>query len=164
MGVLPESQGGIDRTLLSSCDNQGNLVAVAVNSIHKIYCQLMFVNIRNQFVSLMKLFEFVSADDNPPFDSQGKTNLQVDDLAWTRSDAFLILMFNTGALALLPRLGSQLIKIYNPTIINVHFSEAANFSSYKAPRGFNELIPKSEIATKVKKVRRPEMRQARGAH
>ena len=38
MGVLPESQGGIDRTLLSSCDHQGNLVAVAVNSIHKIYC------------------------------------------------------------------------------------------------------------------------------
>ena len=38
MGVLPESQGGNDRTLLSSCDNQGNLVAVAVNSIHKIYC------------------------------------------------------------------------------------------------------------------------------
>ena len=54
----------------------------------------------------MKLFEFVSADDNPPFDSHGKTNLQVDDLAWTRNDAFLILMFNTGALAVLPRLGS----------------------------------------------------------
>ena len=30
---------------------------------------------KNQFVSVMKLFEFVSADDNPPFDIKGKTNL-----------------------------------------------------------------------------------------
>lgn len=79
----------------------------------------MFVSMKNQFVSLMNLFEFVGADDSPPFDIRGKTNLQVDDLAWTRNDAFLILMFNTGALAVLPRLGSQLLKIYNPTICNV---------------------------------------------
>ena len=93
---------------------------MAVNSIHKIYCQILFVNLSNQFVSIMKLFEFVSAEDNPPFDSRGKTNLQVDDLAWTGNDAFLILMFNTGAIAVLPRLGSQLLKIYNPTVSNVH--------------------------------------------
>ena len=82
------------KTLISRYDNQGNLLAVAVNSLHKIYCQIMFVNIKNQFVSVMKLFEFISADDNPPFDNLGKTNLQVDDMAWTRNDAFLILMFN----------------------------------------------------------------------
>ena len=107
------------KTLISRYDNQGNLLAVAVNSLHKIYCQIMFVNIKNQFVSVMKLFEFISADDNPPFDNLGKTNLQVDDMAWTRNDAFLILMFNTGALAVLPRLGSQLLKIFNPTIPNL---------------------------------------------
>jgi hypothetical protein len=111
---------------------------------------------KNQFVSVMKLFEFVSADDNPPFDSKGKTNLQVDDLAWTNNDAFLILMFNTGALAVLPRLGSQLLQIYNPTIINVHYNDAANFTQYKMPRGFNELIPKNEISTKVRKLKKPD--------
>ena len=126
-------------------------MAVAVNSVHKIYCQVIFVNLKNRFVSVMKLYEFVSAEDNPPFDAKGKTNLQVDDMAWTRNDAFLILMFNTGALAVLPRLGSQLLKIYNPTIINVHYKDAANFTQYKVPRGFNELIPKNEIQTKVKK-------------
>ena len=131
MGVVekPKKKGGSgggesdeaswQKTLISRYDNQGNLLAVAVNSLHKIYCQIMFVNIKNQFVSVMKLFEFISADDNPPFDNLGKTNLQVDDMAWTRNDAFLILMFNTGALAVLPRLGSQLLKIFNPTISNL---------------------------------------------
>ena len=146
MGVLDESsEDQTGRNLITRCDNQGNLLAVAINSMHKIYCQVMFVSLKNEFVSVMKLFEFVSADDNPPFDSKGKTNLQVDDLAWTRNDAFLILMFNTGALAVLPRLGSQLLKCYNPTIINVHYKDAQNFTQYKLPRGFNELIPKTEI-------------------
>lgn len=75
----------------------------------------------------------------------------MDDLAWTNNDAFLILMFNTGALAVLPRLGSRLLQIYNPTIINVHYKDAQNFSQYRLPRGFNELIPKNEISAKVKK-------------
>ena len=75
----------------------------------------------------------------------------VDDLAWSRNDAFLILMFNTGALAILPRLGNHLIKIYNPTIINVHFNDAADFTNYRVPRAFNELIQKTEITNKVKK-------------
>ena len=35
------------KTLISRYDNQGNLLAVAVNSLHKIYCQIMFVNIKN---------------------------------------------------------------------------------------------------------------------
>ena len=60
-------------------------------------------------------------------------------------------MFNTGALAVLPRLGNSLLQIYNPTIINVHYNDAANFTSYKVPRCFNELIPKIEITKKVKK-------------
>ena len=75
----------------------------------------------------------------------------MDDLAWTNNDAFLILMFNTGALAVLPRLGNRLLQIYNPTIINVHYKDAANFSHYRQPRGFNELIPKNEISSKLKK-------------
>ena len=69
-------------------------------------------------------------------------------------------MFNTGALAVLPRLGSQLLKIYNPTIINVHYKDAANFTQYKVPRGFNELIPKNEIVAKVKKWKKPGNEQS----
>lgn len=108
---------------------------------------------KSKFVSVMKLFEFVTADDNPPFDSKGKTNLQVDDFAWTNNDAFLILMLNTGAMAVLPRLGCQLLKIFNPTIVNVHYKDAPNYEQYKVPRGFNELIPKSDVSTKVKKTK-----------
>ena len=104
----------------------------------------------------MKLFEFVSADDNPPFDSRGKTNLQVDDLAWTRNDAFLILMFNTGALAVLPRLGSQLLKIFNPTIANVNQIDVTNVANYKVPRGFNELFPNGAVSSLVKKSQQVE--------
>ena len=81
-------------------------MAVAVNSIHNIYCQIVLTTLKNQFVSVIKLFEFVTAEDSPPFDSRGKSNLLVDDLAWSKNDAFLILIFNTGALAVLPRMGN----------------------------------------------------------
>ena len=47
------------------------------------------------------------------------------------------------------------MKIYNPTIINVHYKDAANFTQYKVPRGFNELIPKTEIQAKIKKWKKP---------
>ena len=97
----------------------------------------------------MKLFNFVTTTDSPPFDTKGKTSLIVDDFAWTRNDAFVILMFNTGALAMLPRLGSQLISIYNPTIINVDRNEAHLYEQYNQPKGFNQLILNKDVATKV---------------
>ena len=87
-------------------DNQGTLLAIVANSIHKYFCQIIFVNLKTKFVNAMKLFNFVTTTDSPPFDAKGKTSLLVDDFAWTRNDAFVILMFNTGALAMLPRLGS----------------------------------------------------------
>ena len=146
---IPSSESE-PKTLIARPDNQGNLVAVAINSIHKIYCQVLFVNLQNQFISTMKLYEFVSAEDNPPFDSRGKTNLQVDDMAWTRNDAFLILMFNTGAISVLPRLGSQLLKIFNPTLGNIHGNDIANQNNYKVPRGFNELIPSTQVSATIR--------------
>ena len=94
----------------------------------------------------MKLFNFVTTTDAPPFDSKGKTSLLVDDFAWTRNDAFVVLMFNTGALALLPRLGSQLISVYNPTIVNVGRDEAHLYEQYNQPRGFNQLILSRNVA------------------
>jgi hypothetical protein len=52
-------------------------------------------------------------------DKRGKANLQVDDIQWTLNDAFVLIMFSTGALAVLPRLGSQLLQVFNPTLANV---------------------------------------------
>jgi len=54
----------------------------------------------------MSLYSFVQPEDSPPSDAKGKTNLQIDDIAWTQNDAFLLLIFSTGAIAILPRLGS----------------------------------------------------------
>ena len=62
-------------------------------------------------------------------------------------------MFNTGAMALLPRLGSQLLRIFNPTLINVDRNDASLYDQYNMPRGFNELIMNREIATKVNKLK-----------
>lgn len=124
---------------------------MAVNSIYNIYCQVIFASLKSQFANVTKIFQSVTAEDSPPFDSRGKSNLIIDDMAWTKNDAFVVLIYNTGAVAILPRLGGQLIKVFNPTIINVHYKDAANFASYREPRGFNELIPKSEIVNKIKK-------------
>ena len=112
----------------------------------------MLATLKNQLVSVVKPFDFVTAEDSPPYDCRGKSNLLIDDMAWSRNDAFLILAFNTGALAVLPRQGNQLLRVFNPTIINVHYKDAANFATYREPRGFNELILKTDIASKVKKV------------
>ena len=83
---------------------------------------------KTKFTSKLNLFEFVSAEDSPPFDSKGKTNLQVDDIAWSHTDAFVLLMLNSGALAVLPRLGNSLIRIFNPTMSNVDFKDAQLYS------------------------------------
>lgn len=85
---------------------------------------------QTKFASQLNLFEFVSAEDGPPFDLKGQTNLQVDDLAWSHSDAFVLLMLNSGALAVLPRLGNSLIRILNPTLPNVDYNDAHLYSQY----------------------------------
>lgn len=49
MGILQEHSNDFPqkRNLISKCDNQGNLLAIAVNSVHKIYCQILFVSLKN---------------------------------------------------------------------------------------------------------------------
>jgi len=79
----------------------------------------MFSNFDTLFGTAIKLFDFVSPDDCPTFDSRGKTNLCIDDAAWTNNDAFVLLMFSSCSFAVLPRLGSSLIQIFNPTILNI---------------------------------------------
>jgi len=65
-----------------------------------------FCSFDTAFVATTELFSFVTPEDSPPSDAKGRTNLQIDDVAWTHNDAFLLLLFNTGAVAVLPRLGS----------------------------------------------------------
>ena len=47
MGILDENSEGCGNNLIARSDNQGNLLAVAINSIHKIYCQVMFVSLKS---------------------------------------------------------------------------------------------------------------------
>jgi hypothetical protein len=76
----------------------------------------MFTSFDTSVSVLFKLFDFVKPDDCPTFDNRGKTNLCIDDAAWTSNDAFVILIFNSLTFAVLPRLGNALIGLYNPTL------------------------------------------------
>lgn len=84
-----------------------------------LYCQVLFTNFDTSLSTSFKLFDFITPDDCPPFDNRGKTNLCVDDVAWTNNDAFVLMAFSSGSFAVLPRLGSNLIQIFNPTVVNI---------------------------------------------
>jgi hypothetical protein len=112
MGTMPEGE----KTIICKPDSTGQMLVVVVNSIHMIYCQIAFVSFEKSFCTCTSLYSFVTPSDSPPSDVKGKTNLQVDDIEWTHSDAFVLIVFNTGAIAVLPRMGSHFIQIVNPTI------------------------------------------------
>jgi hypothetical protein len=84
-----------------------------------LYCQGLFINFETSLSVSLKLFDFVTPDDSPSFDSRGKTNLCIDDAAWTNNDAFVLIIFNSMTFAILPRLGNTLVAIFNPTIQNI---------------------------------------------
>lgn len=105
-----------------------------------LYCQCLFTNIDTSISVSLKLFDFVAPDDSPSFDNRGKTNLCIDDIAWTNNDAFVIIIFNSLTFAVLPRLGNALIALYNPTIQNISSKLVDQFQHYRTPRKFNELI------------------------
>lgn len=137
------------------------MVAIVTNSQHIFYCQLLFVSLENNFSTSMKLFNFQQQYESPPLDRRGKANLQVDDIQWTLNDAFVLVMFSTGALAVLPRLGSQLLSVFNPTLANIPRKEVQLFEQYKHPRMFNQLIVSSDVQQHIKKLKnevRPRFR------
>lgn len=84
-----------------------------------VYCQGMFTNFETSVSVSLKLFDFVNPDDSPSCDNRGKTNLCIDDVAWTNNDAFVVIIFNSFTFGILPRLGNTLVAIYNPTIQNI---------------------------------------------
>ena len=89
-----------------------------------LYCQSIFTSFDTSISVIVKLFDFVKPDDCPSFDNRGKTNLCIDDISWTNNDAFVIIIFNSCTLAILPRLGSTLIAFFNPTISNISMKMA----------------------------------------
>ena len=100
-------------SLLLASDSLNSLVAVILNSEHMVFCQILFINMQTKFLSQAKLASMV-----------GKTSLCISSIAFTRDDAFLLLFFSKGAVGILPRLGSALIKIFNPTISYLHRSHS----------------------------------------
>lgn len=108
-----------NNTLITKIDGSGQLAVTILNSIHMVYCQIMFSNIDTNISTTIKLFDFVTPEDCPPFDNRGKTNLCIDDVSWANNDAFVILLFSSASFAIIPRLGSSLIAVYNPTILNI---------------------------------------------
>jgi hypothetical protein len=105
-----------------------------------VYCQAFFTSFDTSLSVNIKLFDYVTPDDCPSFDNRGKTNLCIDDAAWTKNDAFIILIFNFCTFAVLPRLGNSLIAIFNPTIANISIKQVDSFHHYRCPRKFNELV------------------------
>eukprot|EP00347_Sterkiella_histriomuscorum_P020361 403338103 len=129
-----------NKPIITKLDNSCNLAITVLNSQHMVYCQILFSNFDTSFATAIKLFDFVSPDDCPTFDSRGKTNLCIDDVCWTNNDAFVLIIFNSCSFAVLPRLGSNLVKIFNPTIMNISQKMVDQFQHYKTPKSFNELI------------------------
>jgi len=84
-----------------------------------VYCQILFIDTTVRFATSFKTANLVKPDDSPPANRHGKTNLMISNLEWTHNDAFVIVLFNTGALAVLPRLASNFLKVFNPTINNI---------------------------------------------
>jgi hypothetical protein len=93
------------------------------------YCSALFSSFDTSLSVSIKIFDFVKPDDCPSFDNRGKTNLCIDDVAWTNNDAFVILLFNSCTFAILPRLGNSLIAIYNPTLQNISMKGTGDASS-----------------------------------
>jgi hypothetical protein len=105
--------------ILTKLDGKAQLSFTVLNSPHMLYCSALFSSFDTSLSVALKLFDFVKPDDCPSFDNRGKTNLCIDDVAWTNNDAFVILLFNSCTFAILPRLGNSLIAIYNPTLQNI---------------------------------------------
>ena len=128
------------RSVITKLDNSTELACSVLNSQHMLYCQILFTNLETALSTSIKLFDFVTPDDCPTFDNRGKTNLCIDDIAWTNNDAFIIIIFNCCSFAVLPRLGSSLVQIFNPTLMNISQKMVDQFQHYKTPKTFNELI------------------------
>jgi len=65
----------------------------------------------------------------------------------------VLLLFSTGALAVLPRLGSQLLQMNNPTLANIQKKDVQLYEQYKHPRMFNQLIQTADVQMHVKKLK-----------
>lgn len=67
-------------------------------------------------------------------------NLKISSLVWTHNDAFVIAMFSSGALAVLPRLTGNFLKIINPTLSMASKGDINLAQHYSVPRSFIEIL------------------------
>jgi hypothetical protein len=40
-------------------------------------------------------------------------------MEWTQNDAFVVVLFSSGCIGVVPRLASSFLKVYNPTVDNI---------------------------------------------
>jgi hypothetical protein len=140
-GVLPLKH----KSLITKLDNAGQLSITILNSIHMFYCQALFSNFETSISVSVKLLHFVTPEESPAFDSsrtegKGKSTMLIDDVAWTKNDCFVVILFSTCTIAILPRLGNALVAFYNPTLQNISTKQVDFCQHYRAPRCFNELV------------------------
>ncbi len=111
-----------------------------MNSVHLLYCQVMFLCMKNKIATCFQTATLVKPDDSPPPNKYCKMNLKISSLVWTHNDAFVIAMFSSGAIAVLPRLTGNFLKIINPTLCMASKGDTSLAQHYSAPRSFIEVL------------------------
>lgn len=116
------------------------IICAAVNCQHLISCQVLFIDVSIKFATGFCTANLVKPDDCPPSCRSGKAKLIVSSLSWTHNDAFVVLMFETGAIAVVPRLASNFLRFMNPTAQNIGQNDLNTRAHYRKPRFFNEIF------------------------
>lgn len=57
-----------------------------INSIHILYCQVLFYCSETETSTLLKVYNLVTPTDHLPFDEKGKTSLWIDDASFSPDD------------------------------------------------------------------------------
>lgn len=100
----------------------------------------MFVCTKNNIATCFQTATLVKPDDSPPASRYCKMNLTISSLVWTHNDAFVIAIFSSGAIAVLPRLTGNFLKIINPTICMASKGDTSLAQHYSVPRSFIEVF------------------------
>ena len=118
-------------------DKEHNLTFVALNSSFIFYTKLMFIKYDESQVALqIDLYSLIGTHEQPPTNTEtGKAELIVEDAQWTPDNQFVLILlrgassshrnldhkaYRPGTLCILPRLGVQFTRIFNPTRFNLH--------------------------------------------
>ncbi|CAG9315658.1 unnamed protein product [Blepharisma stoltei] len=101
-------KGSKDMGLIVRLDNKGSLAAIAVNSSHPFFCQLVFMNPATGIASTRKLCNYVTVDDMPSTSQDGHTSFWIDDMSWSPDDTYLAVIYRVGYFSIFSRLGEPI--------------------------------------------------------